>query len=209
MLRTGLLSASLAVLGYLAAAWVTEDFQVWTAEGARRLEVIERPTRAPTIRMLVPSDPSGTLLPALFVDNAGEATVVDFIYTRCPSVCSALGTEFQQLQKAILADPQHRVRLLSVSFDPTHDNAQTLAQYAARVRADPQVWRFATPADARDLAQLLAAYQVVVIPDGMRGYEHNAALLVVDARGRLVRVFDYSELELALAYARSISGGGG
>ena len=72
------------------------------------------------------------------------------------------------------------------------------------MRADPQVWRFAVPADARDLARLLAAWQVVAIPDGLGGYEHNAALLVIDGRGRLVRIFDYTELEPALAYARSL-----
>ena len=209
MLRTGFLSICLALFGYFAAAWITEDFRVWTAEGARRLEVLERPVMAPAIRMLEPGDSAGTMLPALLADDAGGATIVDFIYTRCESVCSALGTGFQQLQQAILADPQHRVRLLSVSFDQGHDDTQTLARYAARLRADPQVWRFATPADARDLAPLLAAYQVVVIPDGMGGYEHNAALLVIDARGRLVRVFDYWELELALAYARSLSRGEG
>jgi protein SCO1/2 len=40
-------------------------------------------------------------------------------------------------------------------------------------------------------------FQVVVIPDGMGGFEHNAALLVVDGRSRLVRIFDYADTALA------------
>ena len=39
MLKTALASASLALSGYACAAWLTHDFQVWTAEGARRIEV--------------------------------------------------------------------------------------------------------------------------------------------------------------------------
>jgi len=46
-----------------------------------------------------------------------------------------------------------------------------------------------------------------VIDDGMGGFEHNAALLVIDGRGRLVRIFDDTETELALNYARAISQG--
>ena len=56
-----------------------------------------------------------------------------------------------------------------------------------------------------ELAQLLRAYQVVVIADGLGGFEHNAALLVIDAQGRLLRIFDYTETDMALAYARSIA----
>lgn len=40
-------------------------------------------------------------------------------------------------------------------------------------------WRFATVADRRELAPLLRQFRVTVIPDGLGGYGHNAALLVV------------------------------
>ena len=46
---------------------------------------------------------------------------------------------------------------------------------------------------------------VVVVPDGRGDYEHNAALLVFDARGRMVRVFDIAEQQLALDYARHLA----
>ena len=55
-----------------------------------------------------------------------------------------------------------------------------------------------------DLA-LLRQLGVVVIPDGFGDYEHNAALLVFDAQGRMVRVFDLAEQDLALNYARHLA----
>ena len=208
MLRTALLSLGLALLGYLDAAWLTENFRVWTAEGARRLTVIEHPVDAPPVRLVGPGEEAGgRMLPQWLASGEGGATIVDFIYTRCVSVCSALGSGFEQLQQTMAANPQDRVKLLSISFDPLHDDAAALARYAAQLHADPRLWRFATLADVRELRHLLAAYQVVVIPDGQGGYEHNAALLVIDARGRLVRIFDYADLDLALAYARSLGKG--
>ena len=104
-----------------------------------------------------------------------------------------------------------KLRLLSISFDPEYDQREVLAAYAAGMRADPRIWRFARVVDpGNDTAgrRLLAHYQVTVIPDGFGGFEHNAALLVVDAAGRLVRVFDYTELDAALAFARALAARG-
>src|SRR5690606_3082949 len=100
------------------------------------------------------------------------------------------------------------VRLLSISFDPARDDVATLARYASSMNARADTWRFATVADARHLEPLLRRFPVVVIPDGLGGFEHNAALLVVDRRGRLVRIFDYDRIDDALGFARAIAEGG-
>jgi protein SCO1/2 len=205
MLRTALLCTALALGGYAGAAWLTHDFQVWTAEGARRLEVALHPVATPPVRVDGPGI-AGQPLAALLADGR-TVTVVDFVYTRCQTVCLALGTVFQQLQHALKADDAgSKVRLLSISFDPANDNPAALARYAVRMNADPSHWRFLRAADAQDTRRLLDAFQVVVVPDGRGDYEHNAALLVVDQQGRLVRVFDYSEQQLALDYARYLAG---
>ena len=205
MLRTLLAGACFAALAYAGANSLTHGFQVWTAEGARRLDVALQPVPAPAVA-LATMLPAGETLDEL-LGNGRSVTIVDFVYTRCVTVCLALGSAFQQMQQEIeQAGPDSLpVRLLSISFDPAHDTPQVLQRYATRLRADPRIWRFVGPREAHDLARLLDPYQVVVIPDGLGGFEHNAALLVVDPAGRLVRIFDYAELETALAYARSIA----
>ena len=203
MLRTALATLALALLGWWSAAWITQDFQVWTAEGARRLTVIEQPVAAPKVALAGPGLIDADL--PTWLTGAGRATIVDFVYTRCPTVCTTLGTGFQQLQRTLATETPDGVRLLSISFDPAHDDAASLQRYAALWRADPNHWAIATVRDAGQLQRLLKAFQVVVIDDGRGGYEHNAALLVFDGRGRLVRIFDDNELELALSYARSIA----
>jgi protein SCO1/2 len=99
------------------------------------------------------------------------------------------------------------VKLLSISFD-ARDGVDDLRRYASRMNADPRVWRFVRAADAQEMRRLLAEFQVVVVPDGRGDFEHNAALLVVDRHGRLVRVFDPAEQQLALDYARHLAASG-
>ena len=202
MLRTAVLSLLLALCGYAAADWLTHGFQVWTDEGARRLEVALQPVDAPRVAVDGPGVAAPDL-PALLAQGGG-VTIADFIYTRCQSVCLSLGSSFQQLQAALQADRAY-VRLLSISFDGAHDHPAALRAYAQGLRADPALWRFVRVPDAAQEQALLRRLGVVVVPDGRGDYEHNAALLVFDARGRMVRVFDVAEQQLALDYARHLA----
>jgi protein SCO1 len=206
MMRTLVACLLLALGGYASAAWLTHGFQVWTAEGARRLEVALQPVPAPAVSVQGPAVPPQPL-PQLLGDGR-TVTIVDFFYTRCETVCLSLGSTFQQLQAALQADPHASdVKLLSIGFDP-RDSEADLRAYATRLRADPRRWRFVRAADARQTASVLAAFQVTVVPAGRGDFEHNAALLVVDQRGRLVRVFDIAQQQLALDYARHLASGG-
>jgi protein SCO1 len=209
MLRTALLSVSLALAGYGSAAWLTHDFQVWTAEGARRLEVALAPVATPPV--LVDGPGLGTRPLAQWLADGQSVTLLNFVYTRCETVCLALGSVYQQMQAMLQAARKidasaENVRLLSISFDGQHDNPPQLQAYAARLGADAAVWRFARVPDAQESRRLLAAFQVVVVPDGRGDFEHNAALLVLDQRGRLVHIFDVAEQQLALDYARYLAG---
>jgi protein SCO1 len=209
MLRTALLSLCLALAGYGSAAWLTHDFQVWTAEGARRLEVALAPAATPAVQVDGP-DMARQPLPQWLADGQ-SVTLLNFVYTRCETVCLALGSVYQQLQATLQAARKtdasaNQVRLLSISFDSEHDSPQVLQAYAARLGADATMWRFLRVPDKQESRRLLAAFQVVVVPDGRGDFEHNAALLVLDQRGRLVRIFDVAEQQLALDYARYLAG---
>lgn len=207
MLRTVLLCVLFLLGGWAAARWLTCDFQVWTDEGARRLEVALRPVPAPPVAVQGPAVTAPDL-PALLTTDGG-ATIVDFIYTHCETLCLSLGSSFQQLQAALQADRTagHTpgVRLLSISFDGARDDPAALQAYARGLRADPALWRFVRVPDGAQQRALLRRLGVVVVPDGRGNYEHNAALLVFDARGRMVRIFDMAEQQMALDYARHLA----
>lgn len=200
VLRTLLASAILLVAGSAVLAAVSERFQAFTTETARRVQVRAHPRLMPAVTLETQSGARINL-----ADLRGKWLLVDFIYTRCMTYCSVLGGEFAQLQD-LLAAPlaRDRVQLLSISFDPAHDDPPQLAGYLQRFRSRGPGWLAARPVDADGLHQLKQAFGITVIADGSGGYEHNAAIQVVDPQGRLVEILDLGD---PARVARAVSAG--
>lgn len=183
-----------ALAGSTALALTTDNLRAFTSEDARRLEVSAAPVQLPHLEV---RGINGRPVP---LSDPERVTLLDFVYTRCATVCRALGSEFQQLQAEIRARGlQNRVRLLSISFDPGHDTVSELAAYARHQHADATLWQFGVLANPADLPKLLGTFGIVVIPDGLGGFEHNAAIHVADQQGRLVRIVDLANPAQALA----------
>lgn len=189
-MKTLLASVIVVLLGVWAVASITVGFELLTSEQARRLDIQRQQPVVPDVRLTDQS--GGAHLFSGWVQAQNKFLIVDFIYTNCQSLCRALGSEFQQLQRKIVERGlQSRVHLLSISFDPEHDNMAVLGQYADHLQANPDVWSFVTPTKA-DLEILLKTFGVTVIPDQMGGFQHNAALVWVAPSGKLLRVTDYA-----------------
>ena len=185
----------------LVAAWhVTLGFRTLTSEEARRMRVAEAPMPVSPLRVV---DSRGATLGLWNSDSPTRVWLVTFVYTRCPSLCLALGSEFQQLQASMQAT--EGVRLASLSFDRTHDTPAALAEYAEHHHADPARWLVAVPDSDTALSRLLHEMGVIAIDDGAGGYSHNAAIHVVTASGKLVALFDLERHAEALAYARELA----
>lgn len=180
------LLAVVMAAGLAAFAWATEGFQIITGEGARRLAAEHYPRPLPDAGLLDQDGHAFSL-----ADYRGRRILVDFIYTRCPSLCSLLGDDFH---RALAMDrgiaTSDGIDLLSISFDLENDDREALQLYGARYGAAPPRWRIAVPADKDGLARLLQAFGVVVIPDGIGGFVHDGAVYLVDRRGRLARILD-------------------
>lgn len=133
-------------------------------------------------------------------DLHGRMVLLEFVYTRCGTLCLALGTAFEQLRRRIdAAGLTGEALLLTVSFDPDYDDPEHLATFADRHGGAGPDWRFARPTDSAALIALLDACGIVVVPDGFGGYVHNGAIHVIDRQGRLVRVLGLAALDEAMA----------
>lgn len=86
-----------------------------------------------------------------------------------------------------------QVQLISLSLDPMYDSPPRLAEYLQRFGAGP-AWKAGHILDERHTREVLRAFGIVAIPDGMGGIEHNAALHVINASGQLVGIFDTADL---------------
>jgi protein SCO1 len=123
-------------------------------------------------------------------DLAGRASVVDFIYTRCPDVCPTLSATFGQAQKKL--DAEHllgsKVVLVSLSVDPAHDTPEVLAQYGKQFGANSATWKLLT-GDWDQMYDVIAGFKVGVrvpqpAPDapGSSELSHTTRVVLVDGQ---------------------------
>ena len=192
-------SASLAVLlAGLATLWfATSGGQSFTTEALRRQQIAQQPQLIAPFDVTTQSGKKNQLSTLLAAD--GKVWLVDFVYTRCQTVCSSLGTIYQQLQTQVEArGMQGKVGLLSISFDPANDDAAALAAYSKRMRMNPAVWQIATLSNWQDRRRLLDEFGIMVVPAPLGEFEHNAALHVVTSQGKLVKIIDYLDHTTAL-----------
>ena len=175
-----------AVLSYS-----TNGFTTFTYEAARRADVVESPVTLSNWQL---EDGSGNLVG--LHDFGDGLLLVDFIYTRCPTVCRALGSRYSQLQASIDSDPERSVTLLSVSIDPDFDTPGQLQNYRQRHGGQSGSWRVARPQDTSNLQQLKDDTGIRVIPDGWGGFAHSESVHVIQD-GRLVGILDWDSDQLA------------
>jgi protein SCO1/2 len=191
---------------YVAFTLVVEKKRSY-AEGIRihRYEASERePLLARRLRMLQaphatvkPGDavPDFTLnnqagRPVALSQLAGKVVAVTFIYTSCPlpDYCFRLSNNLGQLNQRFAGRMGRDLVLLSISFDPVHDQPSVLAKYASTWKADPESWHFLTgPLD--NVKAVTRQFGLNYWPE--EGYlTHTLHTLVIDRRGRLAADFE-------------------
>jgi len=148
--------------------------------------------------------------PFALTDFRTAAVAVTFIYTRCPlpQFCPLLDRRFAEAQKLIAASPAlaERVRLVSISFDPTFDTPAALRAHASKLDANPKLWHFAT-ADRAVVDRLAAEFGINVIREKDGTITHNLRTAIVDPSGRVVSMLDnnaWTADELVLALRNAI-----
>ena len=182
--RGAVLSVLLLATGTWGLYWATDGFRAFTTQSARTVEVRADPRPLPDVAF---QDQSGAHW--ALNDLAGRWVVVDFMYTRCTTLCTVMGSKFAQLQTQLAAPiAAGRVRLLSISFDPARDAPPELAGYLKRFGERGGDWSAVRPTSAQALAALKRAFGITVIPDGLGGYTHNDGFGIVSPEGKLVDI---------------------
>jgi protein SCO1 len=191
-------------VGLWAIFMATAGGTAFTTESLRRSAVSQAPAAVPDYPVV---DSQGRFQNLrTFLAQGHRVVIVDFVYTRCTTLCLALGSVFQQLQAQIVAQGlQSKVGLLSISFDPLQDQAPALAEYASRMRMRPDVWQLVSLRAEADRRRLLDDFGIMVVPAPLGEFEHNAALHIVTTEGRLVRILGLEEAAAALDLARSLA----
>jgi protein SCO1/2 len=123
----------------------------------------------------------------------GRALGLTFFFTRCPfpTFCPRMSQNFQASQRALKAkrDGPKNWALLSISFDPAWDTPERLRKYTEAYNVDTNHWQLATSdlwtidGITDQLGLTFYRATATALP------EHNLRTVVIDAQGRLQKVF--------------------
>jgi protein SCO1/2 len=73
----------------------------------------------------------------------GKILVIDFFFSRCPSICPGLARNMKKLQDSFQKNDSI-VQFISISVDPEHDSVAQLRKFADRFNVNHDTWWFVT-----------------------------------------------------------------
>lgn len=82
-------------------------------------------------------------------DIKSNAIVINYFFTRCPSICPRLTQSMKKLQEAFHNNP-NMIHFVSISVDPEHDQVEQLRRFADRFGVNHDNWWFVT-ADKKEI----------------------------------------------------------
>lgn len=118
-------------------------------------------------------------------DYLGRVYVVDFFFTRCPSICPVMTTNLVSIQESFKNDKDFSIA--SFSITPQFDTPQVLRAYAEKYDIDVDSWNLMTgDKDAvYDLANAGFNIFAAEMPEVPGGFEHSGLFALVDKDGFL------------------------
>lgn len=146
-------------------------------------------------------DAAGSSRP--FADyTRGRITLLGLVYTRCTDAegCPRATWAFSAVRNLLRGEPQleRRVRLVTLSFDPVHDDSATIGAYGQRMRGrrDGAQWHFLTTRSKRALEPILdglgqdlrVAADSRAVP-GTEEFTHTLKAFLIDTEGRVREIY--------------------
>lgn len=132
---------------------------------------------------------------SLYISNEdflGKVYVVEFFFTRCPSICPVMNKNMKRLDMAFgLRDD---FGIASFSIDPEHDTPTVLKKYASLFEIQSPNWHFLTGEKPKifDLANTGFNIFASINPEVAGGFEHQGFFALIDKEGFLrSRVDDF------------------
>lgn len=138
----------------------------------------------------------------------GKIVLLSFIYTHCADAqgCPWATAILQQVRSRLDLNKSlsERVRILSLSFDPENDTAETMREYARYFSKDAARWEFLTTRSPQRLEPILKGYRQTVQGEygesgGFTGrFSHLLRVFLIDKEKQIRNVYSASLLDPGL-----------
>jgi protein SCO1/2 len=124
------------------------------------------------------------------LNDSGKITVVNFFFTRCPTICPGMTMKMKWLQNVVTKGVKvgdnraDYVQFLSISIDPERDSVTELKKWADRFQIDPANWWLLT-GDKKTIYDLSLKYMNLTIqdPSADTAFPHTDIFMLIDKQG--------------------------
>ena len=122
--------------------------------------------------------------------------VADFFFTTCPSICIAMGQNFQRVQEAYKNEP--RLNLVSHTVMPEIDTVEVMFEYGQRMGAIKGKWHLLT--GEKEEIYRLARRQYFAVKEAGTSFDehdfiHTQNVILVDEKKRIRGIYDGTSVE--------------
>lgn len=139
-------------------------------------------------------------------DIKGKVIVMDFFFTRCPTICPGMTRAMKKLQDSFKKkNDTSFVQFISVSIDPSHDSVPQLRKYADRFGISPDNWWMVT-GDKKVIYDFTFQEMKALIADAEidTGFAHTRNFFLLDREKIIRNWYDGSDPEAQQRLARDI-----
>ncbi len=127
--------------------------------------------------------------------------VVEFFYTRCPTICPKMNKNMLILQNAFYGNPNFGIA--SISINPTYDNQQVLLNYAKKEGATLKNWHFLTGNKQAIYKLSNTGFKLYsgIDAKAQGGFQHSGLFALIDKNGYIrSRTIKVGEIENPIKY---------
>ncbi|MBD2868079.1 SCO family protein [Paenibacillus arenilitoris] len=124
--------------------------------------------------------------PVSLASTNGKARIVYFYFANCPDVCPPTTFLLSQVQDLLEADDRlgSEAELISITFDPVRDTPEVIRDFAGRLDASFEGWRFLR-GDEEETLQLARDFGVGVVKEKDGSFTHMNVITLVDQDGQI------------------------
>ena len=123
-------------------------------------------------------------------DYENAIYIVDFFFTRCPSICPIMTNNMAKIQEEFKEDSE--IKLLSISVTPTMDSIPILREYATKKGAIDGKWNITT-GNKKHIYNLARKSYFAAVDQGDGGLQdfiHTPNFILIDKNKHIRGVYD-------------------
>lgn len=138
-------------------------------------------------------------------DYENKIYVVDFFFTRCPSICPIMTDNMKLVQDEYIDD--NNIMLLSLSVTPDIDNVEVLKNYAIEKGVNDLKWNITTGSKKHIYELARKSYFAVVDQGdgGLQDFIHTPNFVLVDTKKQIRGIYDGTEDKEILRLIKDIN----